>query len=1518
MPGFFVDRQDYGGFLPTRYWDNLNTRDMETGIPPVVADTQVGIGGSYDFWHTNTINDGIKRRNIYTYADDPCCCPELSCCFPNTVTATIAGFNEATRVPSRSISKWVECGGALDTYIPPKSAGSLSWYINTSWCSAFIEEGLPSRGVSSCSDCNLVPGASWDSSTGECVIVEDDYRCCPEGAQYWATLSDPRAGSCLSACGPGTPENNYNIVEGDPPTVPETWNEICCKNWSLENSVDYCDINADLGFDACTAYQTGDPSFYKNTGLSYEHQDVQWPIGMFPPKSCTCIACCGYATYNLGSYQVVCNNTAYSVGEYYYIPESHIPRQFPNSQVVRPESTNYLWSEICNDTQYGLGVLCDKPTSSNIIYGPSSYRYTQPDAGKGPQIYDGDHNGTYVCHKTVNSFRPELQPYIQRQISLNRPEAEEDRARLLFEVECRRKMFYTSCGCALGENMDQLIQGFDCDYKYPEPTDTDINNLEVPTSKIYCVDYPCDKQGRSLPTYINQSFYREVTGGCTDPDADDGFCGKFECQASAGSAYPDLMLYQYISESGDGGYIDFETVPEVYENGYPTAWGVNNFTITGKGSGYMIGDTFLVDFDGRYIRRLLLPDGTYIWRGGQTYPKSPVHISLDQIEFFCEGSSSNISPIEEKYNSIEPSNLIGFPFEEDPAFLFSFSWPHPVQTIRVTEVGVSGQIEAVERVPWYKETEYDALCNIVTGNDRTPIYPLYARQLCHPQTVQHKGKGYSVGDTIVWMPVDGGQDVRVWKDQYAIAYVVDVDDEGGVLDWFISGGIYNLNESIFQRFYGSYEDGAPLLGYLYNRGDLFYPSPCYGSSTPTFDTGLYGPNYDKRGYYYYNGTNLCSLEWTGVGLPVRARSARNTDLNSEVSVGFLADPNVNWNCPTAIIDYNSGYLTSLRLSISRVVAETTAGVSVNKYRYIPEVYAKILIFYLFDPEADGDIFRAIVDFSPFPECVGGGAEIIPVVYDCSDPTNSSCGNESIFGGSLSGAIVASSGAYYSFINLKHTTPILPTEINIPNGSGQGATISEFSFDAVDNFPNPVVYSNRFYLNHWGDISYSGLTSDRYSYFPLTGITIDNPGSGYEIDQEFELYPQEGKEFVRGWEKNTGDDPNSCPNGGWYGENTGPGGNPWNYVNSSGHWDWIRERNIEPLKSKAKIKITGIDENGGITELTIIDKGMMFRSVETTGVLHPDVFPYLDSTLGYGAIQNVTIGTDKNAETFGKVINFYFTNPVFFAEYDEFGQLTSYGGHDPLHSNFGVNPPVLVGWTGNATKGYGRDYANPENGYFWILDNVDIDTGVKLLAYYPFGDAFNGPTSTQYYTHQSGAVSYDYIHPEYSTHRIVEGAMPNYVPKSTICSFNDCYHELLNKQYPLYRTWQGNDDVGGPAMAAQNLDVTDPTYPFCIPPCEFNAYPYGTNDTYEVDGRPFSNFCVLLKKGKSINSDCTPEGYVDTEGENSNNYALGINYTVVEYGFTMTLSTNMTPNECPDHHDGRTFDATNTVGYITDV
>lgn len=238
---------------------------------------------------------------------------------------------------------------------------------------------------------------------------------------------------------------------------------------------------------------------------------------------------------------------------------------------------------------------------------------------------------------------------------------------------------------------------------------------------------------------------------------------------------------------------------------------------------------------------------------------------------------------------------------------------------------------------------------------------------------------------------------------------------------------------------------------------------------------------DERGRYKWSAKSLCGLTWNGVGNPVRV------EVNAAPGAG----------CRQA--------LTSLTLTIARVHCETSIEVTVGDWPFGSTL------------SSDLGATRMLHLFPPYPACHGGGAVIRPVFGAWGS-------NESDFGGSLAGAVIEAGGENYCYRDKRHVEPTLPQDVPTL-GSGAGARIASFQFSAKHNFPNPAA--------PYGD---TPVASDRFSYFPVTGATIDpdHRGSGYTVGQEFEVQPEEGREVSDMWKASGADTPESCPNGAWYG------------------------------------------------------------------------------------------------------------------------------------------------------------------------------------------------------------------------------------------------------------------------------------------------------------------------------------------------------------------------------------------------
>jgi hypothetical protein len=496
---------------------------------------------------------------------------------------------------------------------------------------------------------------------------------------------------------------------------------------------------------------------------------------------------------------------------------------------------------------------------------------------------------------------------------------------------------------------------------------------------------------------------------------------------------------------------------------------------------------------------------------------------------------------------------------------------------------------------------------------------------------------------------------------------------------------------------------------------------------------------------------------------------------------------------------NTSNLTTLTIRVSRVQCETFIQVAIAQWPYnMPET---------------GGIERVRALFPPFPRCAGGGAAVKPLF-------GPSGGNESDFGSYLAGGVVYAGGGGYCYRDKYHEPPTLPSAV--PQiGGGSGATIAGYTFEGVHNFPNPAI--------DWG-----GRAPDhnRFSYFPVTDAFIGERGSGYEEGQTFEVYPEGGKPVSDMWSITGGDSPESCPNGAWYdGERA--------TLNNAGYvsiiFDYENGQYLEPIaprQPKCVIRISSVDENGSITGLEVVHGGMMFRTVMGVGKRSPSAYMYLGSTLGYGAFITGTFDTNYESDHFGELTGVTVDAPP-----------ESAG--DPKHP--GERIPVG-----------GRDYADQSAGYFWMLMDTPVGGPVcpewRLLAHAGWGQrsVFDPPT-------QEGTAPRNWYHESRSTHTVERGTMPEFVPRSSVCAFSDCYHSLLTRTYPLYKGWGGSCPQAGVDGPGAPIDPTTGA------------------------GAPCTPYALLLRK-------------------NHYDPPRGSDWVVIEHGPTLSLG-HATPSPCPDHSNG---------------
>ncbi len=112
-------------------------------------------------------------------------------------------------------------------------------------------------------------------------------------------------------------------------------------------------------------------------------------------------------------------------------------------------------------------------------------------------------------------------------------------------------------------------------------------------------------------------------------------------------------------------------------------------------------------------------------------------------------------------------------FYEDPPRGGEYKDLEEPQTAVVTSVGSSGEVLEVM---------------LVEPTEGKRVF--YGRFLCHPNGVALRGSGYSEGDLIEWVIVDqppelGGGVAKEY--QRAKAIVTEVDENGGIIDWYIRG-----------------------------------------------------------------------------------------------------------------------------------------------------------------------------------------------------------------------------------------------------------------------------------------------------------------------------------------------------------------------------------------------------------------------------------------------------------------------------------------------------------------------------------------------------------------------------------------------------------------------------------------------------------------------------------------------------------------------------------------------------------
>lgn len=809
------------------------------------------------------------------------------------------------------------------------------------------------------------------------------------------------------------------------------------------------------------------------------------------------------------------------------------------------------------------------------------------------------------------------------------------------------------------------------------------------------------------------------------------------------------------------------------EDTHAYAWKLDKVEILDGGSGYMIGDIFVLDYD---------PDKFFLpYVNGQSilvFPDDECCYELSNLG--ANGNKRLTWSDTGGYTKVQRPLLGGSACGGGPPEYLS-NPPIVYQRIRVSKVDDNGKILAVEILPWRKSYAKISICVELNKTTEQDYYVEYTRFLCHPRSVTYGGKYYNIGDTIIWNCDESIENCEVWNNNYASGIVVDVDENGSILDWHINGSEITKWDNLFSddpaltTQYGAYNiaDGAPCYGWVYTLD----PDPNIPPNPRNEPTGI---EPDERGSYRFRGQNLCSLSWQGVGVPVRTTTWE---------VEFLGDTTYEGTSESTSV--NSSNITAININITRQYCETTANIAVKPWLYSEQILsdAEFSTFTKDDKQyasINNNWYK--LNFAPYPKCNGGGAEI-ELIYGVP------LANDSVYGSTIKSANVISPGSLYAFVDKVHQPPILPTGVELIAGSGKGASISNFTFNTnINNFPNLN------YITLLNSILPFTLNSKRFSYFPVTEATLFAAGSGYEIGQTFIIQPDDVVIYSDAWSIDGGDNPDKVKNGGKY---TGPFAKLVKDSTYMPDIDCIQDPNppndISPSCQEIKdtvphcvLKVESVGPNGEITGLTVEHGGMMYRPVWTNGIKNPDAVEEITSTLGYGAKPTAIVNTDKNSKLFGTLTNF------------NIGQYSTQEFPDPYFPNIAQPIP------GNSSMGYGRDYANPSLGSFWMLQDISdhggqIGTNYKLLAHYDWGFNYKGLREGGYGLENVGYYTPRPLSPGptyNSSHTIVAslGSLPQFQPKSTICSFDDCYHDLLNRQYPLYRqsipatnpaTWPAN-------------------------------------------------------------------------------------------------------------------------------
>jgi hypothetical protein len=204
------------------------------------------------------------------------------------------------------------------------------------------------------------------------------------------------------------------------------------------------------------------------------------------------------------------------------------------------------------------------------------------------------------------------------------------------------------------------------------------------------------------------------------------------------------------------------------------------------------------------------------------------------------------------------------------------------QTIIVTNVSKDGEILGIRLKKTAERCEYDLNDE---GYPEWPKVPLYCRFLAHRYAVGIPGNGYEEGDEIEFFAVPTAPeglietgnryypyfDTTYIAEENAIAVVTEVDDQGGIVDWYMCGA-----QNHFWADHPSRTDDEKECAYDPQTGkyyDIKYENRCVYNYT-----GVIPVRYSWSGVfdYHFHQKTYCEHAWAEFNFRIDQISVKNT------------------------------------------------------------------------------------------------------------------------------------------------------------------------------------------------------------------------------------------------------------------------------------------------------------------------------------------------------------------------------------------------------------------------------------------------------------------------------------------------------------------------------------------------------------------------------------------------------------------------------------------------------------------